>query len=424
MSASYPTKLRLAFRSGNRCAFPGCSLELTVDGEQSNLAVIGVAAHIEGESGALESYLGSLGDLEAERVRLEGLVEDEREALASFKVHRQYDEIQAKADDLTEQLHALANRNVTERRRLHRYMDAIKEESPPSQDGLERLYKEVGLVFPDALKSTLEDARSFHSQIIKNRSSFLQQEIERLQKQARLREHTIKQLTEERATPLTILSTHGALQELTGLQEHHVQTRGKLEDVQRRISQVRDLSSRKREIRAAKADLAKDAERDHEDRRARWIPAIRAFNENSEALYDAPGRLVINISDTGYKYHVEIERSESAGIGKMKLFCFDLMLSQLFRKHNVGVDFLIHDSVIFDGVDSRQQALAIERAAEVSAKNETQYICALNSDAVPSSDFSDGFDFDSYVRLVLTDEDYPSGALLGTRFENASAPAQ
>ena len=49
MSVTNTTKLLLAFRSGNRCAFPDCGKTLTVDGTQSNPVVTGEAAHIAGD---------------------------------------------------------------------------------------------------------------------------------------------------------------------------------------------------------------------------------------------------------------------------------------------------------------------------------------------------------------------------------------
>lgn len=50
MSATYPTKVFLAMKSGNICAFKDCRRALTADGANANPAVIGEAAHIYGES--------------------------------------------------------------------------------------------------------------------------------------------------------------------------------------------------------------------------------------------------------------------------------------------------------------------------------------------------------------------------------------
>jgi len=50
MSASYPTKLLLAFRSGNKCAFPDCPQTLTEESPSgSSPTLIGEAAHVKGE---------------------------------------------------------------------------------------------------------------------------------------------------------------------------------------------------------------------------------------------------------------------------------------------------------------------------------------------------------------------------------------
>ena len=63
MSASYPTKLLLAFRNGNHCAFPNCPRELTVDSPTgSNSVVTGQAAHIAGENSTAARYDKSMDD--------------------------------------------------------------------------------------------------------------------------------------------------------------------------------------------------------------------------------------------------------------------------------------------------------------------------------------------------------------------------
>lgn len=50
MSATYPTKLFLAMKSGNLCAFADCRKPLTSDGVKAEPAIIGEAAHIYGEN--------------------------------------------------------------------------------------------------------------------------------------------------------------------------------------------------------------------------------------------------------------------------------------------------------------------------------------------------------------------------------------
>jgi uncharacterized protein YydD (DUF2326 family) len=370
-------------------------------------------------TGGFQETFGSVGELEAERVQLEGQVERASGALATFKVHPQYETIQQEADRITSSIHELLNHNVTDRRRLARYKESIADEKAPTDGALGQVYEETGLVFPAAVKRTLAEAKEFHKRIVENRKAFLDTEIRRLERLISERDTQIREQTNARVSSLEVLRTYGALQEMTAMQETHVEMKARLERVRAHVSEIRDVSSRKRDVTLAKAELVVIAEQDHEQRRDVWSKAVRLFNDNSQALYETPGRLVIDIADTGYKYRVEIERSGSEGVGKMKVFCFDLMLLQLAPADGRRIDFLVHDSVLYDGVDSRQRAFALECASNVTRMLGMQYICTLNSDMIPRGDFSEEFDFDRHVRLTLTDRD-PSGSLLGVHFERTA----
>jgi uncharacterized protein YydD (DUF2326 family) len=119
--------------------------------------------------------------------------------------------------------------------------------------------------------------------------------------------------------------------------------------------------------------------------------------------------------DKNYQFDVEIECSDSDGVGKMKIFWFDLMPAQLRSTTPHNGDFLIHDSIIYDGVDLRQPAHALEQVAIVTEQNSLQHICALNSDMIPAEGLSAGFNLEKHSRVKLTDKD-PAGSLLGMRF--------
>ncbi len=169
------------------------------------------------------------------------------------------------------------------------------------------------------------------------------------------------------------------------------------------------------ELKIAREELNQKARRDYEERSIIRERAIELFNGYSERLYKAPGKLLIDIGPNGYIFDVKIERSGSSGISNMKVFCYDLMLARLWAEKSSSPRLLIHDSTIFDPVDERQRAEALEMAAEESEKHGFQYICSLNSDNIPSQEFSRGFDLEKYIRLRLTDAT-EDGCLLGKRF--------
>lgn len=268
---------------------------------------------------------------------------------------------------------------------------------------------------PGAVIKTLADARSFNEKMIANRREFIVGEISSLEKDIAEHDVQIADLTERRAVYMQTLAGQGALEELTQLQDLHAATRLKVDELTNRITQLRQMTSRSDTIKVETVKLKQATGIDYEERRAVWSQALSLFSDFSEHLYKTPGRLVIDIDDTGYKFDVEIAGSPSEGISKMKIFCYDLMLVSFARQRGLGIDFLIHDSTIFDGVDPRQRAHALELAATMSQKYNFQYICTINTDMIPVADFSSGFDFANLVRLRLTDTD-PTGSLLGFRY--------
>jgi uncharacterized protein YydD (DUF2326 family) len=114
---------------------------------------------------------------------------------------------------------------------------------------------------------------------------------------------------------------------------------------------------------------------------------------------------------------VKIEAARSKGINNMQIFCFDMMLMELAVKRGRSPGFLIHDSHLFDGVDARQRAHALELGAERASKLGFQYIVTLNEDEIPSTEFRKGFNFDDYVNPVRLTDATETGGLFGFRFD-------
>jgi len=376
--------------------------------KDKNKAVISLNAAVK------TGIVSSKGELEAERVRLQIEFDKEKSALSEFKVHPQYQQIQEQANTLTRNIHDASNKNLMLRRKLERYQDSVHSEQAPDSSAVEILYQEAGLTFGDTVKKTLAEAKKFHNEIVQNRRHFLQAEIEELKNQISENDRIVKSETTKRAELMSVLSTHGALEEFMVLQERLLEKKAKLEEIRQRISDIQEMSTRKKEIKAEKIELETKLQRDYEQSRTEWEKAVAGFNENSQALYNESGNLIINVSDNGYSFDVEIPRSSSEGVGKMKIFCYDLMLVNLFAKRGL-INFLVHDSTIFDGVDSRQTAQALEHAHRKACESGFQYICAFNSDALPRDDFSGEFDVNRFIRLTLKDQD-PKDSLMGFRF--------
>jgi uncharacterized protein YydD (DUF2326 family) len=366
-------------------------------------------------SGIVEEFVGSIGDLEAHKIRLKKQSEHEEQDLNTFKVHPEYKKIQSDANQLTTEIHQAVNQNTMDRSLLVLYEKNIKEEKPPESELIDHIYKEAGIVLPNITLRHLNDIKNFHNTILQNRKSFLSQEIEQLRRDIDDRESFIENKTVERSEIMEILKSHGALEEYTLLQRRHLDTVQQLNSITSIIENTRKLENEQSNIKIENEMIKQRARRDYDERQFIREKAVTLFNSFSEKLYNAPGKLIINLEETGYKFDVEIERSDSAGISNMKIFCFDMMLARIWKDKTSSPDFIIHDSTLYDGVDERQRALALETASEESKNHNFQYICTLNSDNLPWNEFSKGFDLNSFVKLRLTDEN-EDGCLFGFRY--------
>jgi uncharacterized protein YydD (DUF2326 family) len=346
-----------------------------------------------------EVLQGSVGELEASRIRLEGAIRGEQAALTSFQVHPQYRELEESANRLSTELCEVANKIIAERQILGNYEEALNAVPEPSLEEVVAVYQEAGVFFPEQIRRRLEDVKNFHRQLIENRRRFLATEIERLKHAIDHGEAKQRRLIDERAELMRTLSSHGALDEYTQLQQSHANHQSQLKALHARIEAPRRLEEGKSNLRIEEERLRQRTRNDLDDRRPQRERAITLFNANSQALYESPGTPIVDVGKGGFQFGVEIQHSESQGIGNMKLFCYDPMLAELWASAAVSPRLLIHDSTLFDGVDERQVALALELAARKAEECRFQYICTLNSDLIPWNDFSPDFDLQSYVPL-------------------------
>ena len=72
----------------------------------------------------------------------------------------------------------------------------------------------------------------------------------------------------------------------------------------------------------------------------------------------------------------KIESDTSDGINNVKIFCYDLTI--LFKGYNHHMDFIFHDSRLFDGIDERQKTDIFRTVYEEFYNTNKQYIASVN----------------------------------------------
>ena len=336
--------------------------------------------------------------------------------LDAFQVVPEYQMLEAEANEITGKINTLGEEDFVDRCLIRELKASLVEEKAPDLGDLHKLYEEAGVVLPDLLRRRFDDVTTFHRTIIKNRRSHLTEEI--LSAEQRIEERKIEkaELDVRRRQIMEVLQSGGALEQYTVMREELGRAEAEVETLRQRLQAAETLESSKADLEMKRNRITRALRSDIHERSTIIDEAIIGFEELSEALYERAGSLTIDASQNGPTFEVRIDRQRSKGITNMQIFCFDLMLIELSTRKGHSPGFLIHDSHLFDGVDERQVAKALQLGADRADANHFQYIVTMNSDALPGDGFRPGFDVQQYVMSTRLTDATETGGLFGLRF--------
>jgi uncharacterized protein YydD (DUF2326 family) len=365
--------------------------------------------------GTLGQTIGTTAELRTKLAVVESRYNELRERVSSFHVLAEYRDLEREAAEITLQMNDLSDQNTLDRELISELEQSLEMDVPPTPEDLNSLYQEVGVVLPQAVVRRFEDVRQFHESVVQNRRLYLNGELSSARRRIVQREEQMAKLDRRRSQILGILQSHGALDQLTELQAELARKEAEMEALRQRFSAAEQLEGRKAELEIERQKLRLRLIQDYQEQSNKINRAIVAFEEISNALYEDAGSLTIDPSLNGPDFGVQIHGSRSKGISNMQIFCFDMMLMRICKEREIGPDFLVHDSHLFDGVDERQVIRALQVGAETAQKLGFQYIVTLNSDQLPKEYPSD-FDLNVYSLPIRLTDATQTGGLFGIRF--------
>ncbi|MCA1301549.1 DUF2326 domain-containing protein [Nitratireductor aquimarinus] len=381
-------------------------------GKEKIVKELGKAAR----SGDLGTFVGRAADIRTRLAVAERKIERLSSQLRTFQVIPEYRELQDEANDITSQINSLGEENFIDRGLISDLEASLVEEREPGLSDLGRLYEEAGVVLPDMVRRRFDEVEVFHRAIVENRRSHLTSEITSASRRIQERERAQSDLDARRRQIMGILQSGGALEQYTAMREELGRAEADVESLRQRLTTAETLESSKAELEIERARIAQALRDDVHEREDIVNEAIVTFEELSEALYETAGSLTIDATANGPSFEVKIEGQRSKGITNMQIFCFDLMLLELSSRRGISPGFLIHDSHLFDGVDERQVAKALQLGADRAAEHGYQYIVTMNSDALPTDGYRAGFNVRSHILDVRLTDETETGGLFGVRF--------
>lgn len=340
-----------------------------------------------------------------------------REQIKAFEIIPQYKDLEREANEITAEVNSLNGENVIDARFVKQLEESLNDEGVADFEVVKKLYSEAKLTMPEKVWRRFDEVEMFHRAVMKNRRAHLAAEINSAKDRLSERDKRVSELDRRRRKIMKTLETGGALDHYNALREEAGRVETEVAELRQRVETAKQVEKTKEEVSIERSRLITALRDDIYERGDIIREAILAFESLSESLYENAGSLTVSATRSGPKFEVHIGRQRSKGISRMQIFCFDLMLTEISLKRGRGPGFLIHDSHLFDGVDERQVAKALQLGSERAEANGYQYIVTMNSDALPSEGFGRGFDVRDHVMDIELTDETDKGGLFGLRFE-------
>ena len=385
------------------------SLKQTKDA-QSSLAALDKAAAEGAKRADLEAQIeAQIASVKLRRDRLADQID-------AFNVLPAFRDLERELAFLNQQFRDLSDGDVIDQESIDVNGRALEAEAFTEAPDIVRLFNEAQIVFPHLVTARYDEVYRFHEQLVANRQSHLQNEIRAAYERIATREPLREQIEARRRDITRSLRASGPADELLRLRDELSGREADLKQLEGRLQEARKLEERAEQLEREVEEAARALRQDRRERAMIVDKASRTFSEISERLYEKPGQLAISATDTGLRFLPQTPADGSAGVMSMEVFCFDLTLAALAHQRGEGPGFIIHDSHLFEPVDGRQFARALQIAADFSSRSGIQYVALLNSDEIVRAERESGASFADYV-LETELSDTPEGGLFGTRFD-------
>ena len=340
--------------------------------------------------------------------------------LADFKVAEDYSDIQKEADMIESELFALNNSIILIENNIGSVNKSLNIQTKTTKSDIEKVYEEASVHFSENLRKTLSDLETFYENLITSRKKRLLEQKNKFESEIKVKSVIAKKLKNELDRLIKYLGDHQALDVFLSISDKTASMKTKLESLEKYQALQAEYKEKLRnaeKIQLEQSEITEnyiaEIESDINELRDYFRSLAKRFYPTAVAGLSVNN----NEGDNLLRYNIDakIESDNSDGINNVKIFCYDMTL--LFKGQNHNIDFIFHDSRLFDGIDERQKTELFKIVYEEFANSRKQYIATVNQNQLNEiKDYMEPELFQKIINdntvLTLTDDD-ESEKLLG-----------
>lgn len=368
----------------------------------------------------LKDFFTGNKDVALAIVDLEEQIDKLDKNLSNFQVAEDYHDVQKEADRIEKQLFAINNKIILVQNNIESVNKSLSVEAKTDQNDIVKVYEEANVHFSENIKKTLGELEGFYEKLVKNRKKRLLEQKTKFEADIAEKTEVADRLKVELDGLMKYLGDHQALDVFLSLSDKSVRLKTKLENLKKYESLQVEYREKLRQAEKTQLEQTEATENFLTEIKADINELRNYFRSLAKRFYpNAAAGLTIsnNEGENQQRYNIDakIESDNSDGINNVKIFCYDMTL--LFKGQNHNIDFLFHDSRLFDGIDERQKAELFRIVYEEFKDSNKQYIATVNQNQLAEIKTHLGEDlFEEIVAantvLTLTDND-ESEKLLG-----------
>ncbi|BAX80237.1 DUF2326 domain-containing protein [Labilibaculum antarcticum] len=276
---------------------------------------------------------------------------------------------------------------------IHKSLDSKNTPTLQVSD-IEQLFKEVKIYFPDSLAKDYKEVLNFSSQITKERSKYLKDELEELLRRKNKVNRRLEELNEVRSQSLALLQEKDTFLKYKKYQEELIQLENEIFHYNKSLEGAKtienlefSLSNTKDKIKDLSVDIKKEIDEDSLE-----YKAIRQIFQNIyKTTFEYTALLIVEPNTVG---NVNFETTvlnqsqnltgKADGYTSTKVLCASFVLSILIHYSSSSFyRFAYHDGIMESWGDNHKVHF-INLMREYCKKNNIQYVFSLIKSDVPS----------------------------------------
>lgn len=347
----------------------------------------------------------ALKDLDERIQKLEGDIKD-------YRIAEDYHEVKVEADRIERDLAVIGNQVVLFDNQLQNISRSLRISPDIGKENIEKIYNETGIFFPNQVTIGLDQLMVFYRDLIKNRQKKLLEQKGRIDKERTAKVEIQKNLQKELDNNLQYLGAHQALDVFVKVTQRLGSLRLQKDNLVKYETLMAKYRTTDIEIKGKMLEAVRRTDI-YLDEAKDVIDSIQDyFRRLAKRFYpEATAGITVynNEGDNQSRYAIDarIDADASDGINHVKIFCYDLTI--LFKGFGHNVNFVFHDSRLFDGIDERQKTELFKIVAEMFSNSKYQYIATVNQNQLEEiKRYLSDDEFNNVVQrntvLTLTDE--------------------